>query len=330
MRHHRFASFSFSCSGWLWPGLQATAAKVPRRRCRRRQAGLQRYVAHRHLESTGQRAAGPRTSWPACLLKEGISFPGRQGDSGKAGPISGPAWSRRPSGGPRRTCSCIHMDVVPAGPGWRVQPFGGRGPERLSSGAWHARRQEASANRFQLAALGGPSSAARVPIRPRTVIFLAVADEENGGLRGTGLASRSAPRALPGGGGGDRRRADGARREAGGKLLWWGIAGVAESALCGSRSRPPAGAVHGAGLNPDSPKTINSFRGSPGCSARPPRFPRQPSRAGLRQGHPRRLQNPHWRRVFGNIDRRSSPRAGPKGVPSCRAMAKPFPRHRAK
>ena len=87
------------------------------------------------------------------------------------------------------------MDVVPPGPGWTVPPFAGL----VKDGSLWGRGalDDKSLGIAQLAAMVDLKRR-RAPLE-RDVIFLAVADEENGGVRGTGWLARQPSRALPAG-----------------------------------------------------------------------------------------------------------------------------------
>lgn len=73
-----------------------------------------------------------------------------------------------------------HLDVVPAGEGWTMPPFGGE----VKDGALFGRGAIDSKG-LGVAFLEALLAAARLPERRRDLLFLAVADEETGGLAGT-------------------------------------------------------------------------------------------------------------------------------------------------
>lgn len=138
-----------------------------------------------------------------------------------------------------------HIDVVPPGPGWTVEPFAA-----VESGGsiWGRGSVDVkSLGVAQLAAFvdlhrrGGP--------RSRAVVFLAVADEESGGAEGTLWLLENHPdlfadvEAVLGEGG--------ANRVISGVQLWWGIETTQKRPLwlrASVRGRPG----HGSMLNPAS------------------------------------------------------------------------------
>lgn len=110
-----------------------------------------------------------------------------------------------------------HMDVVPEGPGWTVDPFSAveRDGALWGRGAIDAK----SLGIAHLASFLGLYRA-RSPLA-FNVVFLAVADEETGGKEGTGWLLDAYPElfadtvAVLGEGGVNRAH--------GGRLLWWGV-----------------------------------------------------------------------------------------------------------
>ena len=99
-----------------------------------------------------------------------------------------------PRSGGRAVLLLHHMDVVPPGPGWTVPPFAGlvKNGQLWGRGAL----DDKSLGVAQLAAMIDLQRR-RVPLE-RDVIFLAVADEENGGLNGTGWLLANHPELLKG------------------------------------------------------------------------------------------------------------------------------------
>ena len=187
-----------------------------------------------------------------------------------------------------------HMDVVPAGPGWTVEPFAGR----LRSGYLWGRGalDDKSLGIAQLAAMIDLRRR-RIPLA-RDVIFLAVADEENGGAEGTGWLLANHPELFRGV---EAVLGEGGRSQlgAGGKLLWWGIEVAQKPPLWLEVSTFGRGG-HGSGLNPDS-ASHQLIQGLARLLAAPVRWRvTAPVRAYGRAIAP--LHNPHWRRVFSNLD----------------------------
>lgn len=187
-----------------------------------------------------------------------------------------------------------HMDVVPAGPGWTVQPFAGR----LRSGYLWGRGalDDKSLGIAQLAAMIDLRRR-RIPLA-RDVIFLAVADEENGGAQGTAWLLANHPELFRGVEG---VLGEGGRSQlgAGGKLLWWGIEVAQKRPLWLEVSTSGRGG-HGSGLNPDS-ASHQLIQGLARLLAAPIRWRvTAPVRTYCRAIAP--LHNPHWRRVFSNLD----------------------------
>jgi acetylornithine deacetylase/succinyl-diaminopimelate desuccinylase-like protein len=110
-----------------------------------------------------------------------------------------------------------HMDVVPPGPGWTVEPFAGT----VADGRLWGRGAVDSK------ALGVAQLAAFVDLarsaapRTRDVILLAVADEESGGTQGTAWLLEHHPELFDGVGA--VLNEGGANLVLHGELAWWGI-----------------------------------------------------------------------------------------------------------
>jgi acetylornithine deacetylase/succinyl-diaminopimelate desuccinylase-like protein len=133
----------------------------------------------------------------------------------------------------------------------------------------------------------------------RDVIYLAVADEENGGLNGTAWLLAHHPEIFHGVEG---VIGEGGRSQvgAGGKLLWWGIEVAQKRPLWLEVSTSGRGG-HGSGLNPES-AAHQLVQGLGRLTAAPPHWRVDPPvRAYCRAIAP--LQNAHWRRVFSDIDK---------------------------
>ena len=199
-----------------------------------------------------------------------------------------------PKSGGRAILLLHHMDVVPPGPGWTVPPFAGlvKGGQLWGRGAI----DDKSLGIAQLAAMIDLQRR-RVPLE-RDVIFLAVADEENGGVRGTGWLLANHPELFRGV---EAVIGEGGRSQtgAGGKLLWWGIEVAQKRPLWLEVSTSGRGG-HGAGLNPAS-ANHQLVEGLARLLAEPARWRvTAPVRQYSHAIAP--LQNARWRRVFSNID----------------------------
>lgn len=199
-----------------------------------------------------------------------------------------------PASGGRAIVLLHHMDVVAPGPGWTAPPFAGlvRGGALWGRGAIDCK----SLGVAQLAAFVDLKRK-RVPLE-RDVIFLAVADEENGGGRGTAWLLAAHPELFKG--------VEGVYNEggksqtgAGGKLLWWGIETAQKRPLWLSVSSSGRGG-HASGLNVESANHL-LIEGLARALALPPKWRvTVPVRTYLRAIAP--LQNPHWKKAFLNID----------------------------
>jgi acetylornithine deacetylase/succinyl-diaminopimelate desuccinylase-like protein len=208
-----------------------------------------------------------------------------------------------PRSGGRAILLLHHMDVVPPGPGWTVPPFAGLLKEGLLWGRGAV--DDKSLGIAQLAAMIDLQRR-RAPL-DRDVIFLAVADEENGGLRGTGWLLASHPELFQGV---EAVIGEGGRSQtgAGGKLLWWGIE-VAQKRPLWLEVAASGRGGHGAGLNPES-ASHQLIQGLARLLAAPPRWKvTAPVRDYCHAIAP--LQNDRWRRVFSNIDGVIAP-SGPR------------------
>ncbi len=199
-----------------------------------------------------------------------------------------------PASGGRAVLLLHHMDVVPAGPGWTVEPFAGRVRDGYLWG--RGALDDKSLGIAQLAAMIDLEHR-RAPLE-RDVIFLAVADEENGGLRGAGWLLEAHPELFRGV---EAVIGEGGRSQigAGGKLLWWGIEVAQKRPLWLEVSTSGRGG-HGSGLNPFS-ANHQLVQGLARLLAAPIRWRvTPPVRAYCHAIAP--LHNPYWRRVFSNID----------------------------
>ncbi len=199
-----------------------------------------------------------------------------------------------PKSGGRAILLLHHMDVVPPGPGWTVPPFAGliKGGLLWGRGAI----DDKSLGIAQLAAMVDLQRR-RVPLE-RDIIFLAVADEENGGLNGTGWLVAHHPELFQGV---EAVICEGGRSQtgAGGKLLWWGIEVAQKRPLWLEVSTSGRGG-HGAGLNPES-ANHQLIQGLGRLLGEPARWRVTPPVRDYSHAIAP-LQNDRWRRVFANID----------------------------
>ncbi|HEX3554666.1 MAG TPA: M20/M25/M40 family metallo-hydrolase [Thermoanaerobaculia bacterium] len=225
------------------------------------------------------------------LQREGIAARTVKTPEGRAN-----LWARlsSPASSGRAVLLLHHMDVVPPGPGWSVEPFAGRVRDGYLWG--RGALDDKSLGIVQLAALVDLKRR-RVPLA-RDVIFLAVADEENGGLRGTAWLLAQHPELFQGV---EAVVGEGGRSQtgAGGKLLWWGVEVSQKRPLWLEVATSGRGG-HGAGLNPDS-ANHQLVQGLARLLGAPPRFRVSPPvRDYCRAMAP--LQNKYWRRIFSNVD----------------------------
>jgi acetylornithine deacetylase/succinyl-diaminopimelate desuccinylase-like protein len=196
-----------------------------------------------------------------------------------------------------------HLDVVAPGPGWTVGPWSG---ELRDGSLWG--RGAIDVKSLGVAHLAAFVDLARSGARlSRDVVFLAVADEENGGLQGTAWLLEHHPELFAGVGAvlGE----GGANRIVNGRLLWWGVETAQKRPLWLRVSAQGRGG-HGSGLNPQSAVhrlTLALAR----VLQLPPRFRvTQAARdylGALAPGEP-----PAYRRSFADLDAYIAP-DGPRG-----------------
>jgi acetylornithine deacetylase/succinyl-diaminopimelate desuccinylase-like protein len=250
---------------------------------------LQQYVRLDTSKPSGSAAAAALLA--GILRREGL--PVRT----VATPGGGTAlWARlaSPASGGRALLLLHHIDVVPPGSGWTVEPFAGK----VSDGYLWGRGalDDKSLGIAQLAALLDLKR--RRLALERDVVFLAVPDEENGGLKGAGWLLVKHPELFKGV---EAVMGEGGRSQvgAGGKLLWWGIEVAQKRPLWLQISAAGRGG-HGSGLNPDS-ASHQLVQGLARLLSAPPRWRvTPPARTYCHAIAP--LQNEHWRRVFSTID----------------------------
>jgi acetylornithine deacetylase/succinyl-diaminopimelate desuccinylase-like protein len=224
------------------------------------------------------------------LRREGIPFHIARTASGRAN-----LWARLSS--PRSNGSALvllhHMDVVSPGPGWTVPPFSG---EVRDGRLWgRGAMDDKSLGIAELAAFVDLKRR-RVPIE-RDVIYLAVADEENGGIEGTGWLLEHRPEMFAGA---EAVLGEGGRAQtANGRLLWWGIE-VAQKRPLWLEVTATGRGGHAAGLNPES-ATHQLVEGLARMLQRPERWRVTPAARQYAQAIAP-LHNEHWKRILSGID----------------------------
>lgn len=199
-----------------------------------------------------------------------------------------------------------HLDVVPAGPGWSVPPFAGTVRDGYLWGRGAV--DDKSLGIAHLAALV-ELKRRRLPLA-RDVIFLAVADEENGGGRGLGWLVTAHPELFTGvaaalGEGGRNQQVNG-------RLLWWGIE-VAQKRPLWLEVEAWGRGGHASGLNPGS-AVHQLVAGLGRVLALPPEWRlTDPARRYLAALAP--LHSGRLREVFRDVDRAFVPGQPPAGLP---------------
>jgi acetylornithine deacetylase/succinyl-diaminopimelate desuccinylase-like protein len=280
------------------------------------------------LSGPASPAAAPRLSPEARWLQEYIRIDTAtlQGEKKAAGFLAGllrregietrviPGPGGRPSvyarlasprSGGRAAVLLHHMDVVPPGEGWTVPPFSGLVRDGLLWG-----RGALDVKSLGIAQLAAVIDLKRrgVPLE-RDVIYLAVPDEENGGLQGTGWLLARHPELFRGV---EAVMGEGGRAQmgAGGTVAWWGIEVIQKRPLWLEVSVSGRGG-HGSGLNPNS-ATHRLIQGLARVLALPARWRvTPPARDYCRAIAP--LHEGHLRRVFSDIDRYVTP-SGPREI----------------
>ncbi len=138
-----------------------------------------------------------------------------------------------------------HIDVVPAGGTWRVEPFSGRPYE---GSVWG--RGAIDTKSLGIAQLAAVLACRRDAVRlDRDVIFLAVADEERGGGQGTAWLLAEHPELFEGLEGVINE--GGSNRMVGNRMVWWGVE-VAQKRPLWLQVTAWGRGGHGSGFNPGS------------------------------------------------------------------------------
>ncbi|HEX9798902.1 MAG TPA: M20/M25/M40 family metallo-hydrolase [Thermoanaerobaculia bacterium] len=161
-----------------------------------------------------------------------------------------------------------HLDVVPAGAGWSVPPFSAE----VRDGHLYG-RGALDVKSLGIAHLAALLDAARLPERRRGLLFVAVADEENGGAEGMGWLVAHHPELLAGveaafGEGGLNRTVLG-------RTLYWGLE-VAQKRAYWLEVTARGRAGHGASPNPAS-AAHELVRALARLAERPPEWKLQPA-----------------------------------------------------
>ncbi len=186
-----------------------------------------------------------------------------------------------------------HIDVVPAGPDWTIEPFAGT----VKKGRLWGR------GALDIKSLGIAELAAVIDLHrrhvplARDVIYLAAADEERGGRQGVGWLLRSHPELFAGAAG--VLNEGGANRTVNGRALWAGIE-VAQKRPLWLRISASGRPGHGSGLNPSS-ATHQLIRGLARVLDLPPRW-KVTEAARLYLGALAPLHNAKYRRIFTHLD----------------------------
>jgi acetylornithine deacetylase/succinyl-diaminopimelate desuccinylase-like protein len=225
----------------------------------------------------------------AILAREGIASRIWTTPSGRA---SLSARLTSPRGGGRALLLLHHMDVVPPGPGWTVPPFAGL----IRDGSLWGR------GTLDDKGLGVCGLAALIDLHrrrvtlDRDVLFVGVADEENGGGQGTAWLLDHHPEVFAGV---EAVIGEGGRNQYGDRLVWWGIEVAQKRPLWLAVSAHGRGG-HGSALNVAS-ANHQLIEGLARLLALPLHWRvTPPARDYLAAIAP--LHNAHWRRLLSHID----------------------------
>ncbi|HLX07258.1 MAG TPA: M20/M25/M40 family metallo-hydrolase [Thermoanaerobaculia bacterium] len=225
----------------------------------------------------------------AILAREGIPSRLWLSPTGRA---SLSARLTAPRGGGRALLLLHHMDVVPPGPGWTAPPFAGLIREGRLWG--RGTLDDKGLGICGLAAL--VDLARRRVALDRDVLFLAVADEENGGGQGAAWLLASHPELFAGVEG---VIGEGGRNQFTDRLLWWGVE-VAQKRPLWLRVSAHGRGGHGSALNVES-ANHQLIAGLARLLALPSRWRvTPPVRDYLRAIAP--LHNQHWQHMLTHID----------------------------
>lgn len=225
------------------------------------------------------------------LRREGIPFRLLTSPSGRVNLMA-----RLESGivGARDLVLLHHVDVVAAGDGWTVPAFGGEVHDERVYG--RGAIDSKGLGIAQLAAFVALHRS-KTPLR-RNVVYLAVADEETGGLEGMGFVLSAYPELFAGVEA--VLNEGGSNRAVGERMFWWGIETTQKRALWLEVTARAQGG-HGASLRPRS-ATHELVQALARLTQLPLRYRLSPSvRAALQSQGPH--HNPTNRRLIEAIDR---------------------------
>jgi len=231
----------------------------------------------------------------AILAREGIPSRLWLSPTGRAS-LSARLTSQRGQRGPRGNGRALlllhHLDVVAPGPGWTVPPFAGL----LRDGSLWGR------GTLDDKGLGICGLAALVELKrrrtelDRDVLFLAVADEENGGGQGAAWLLASHPELFAGVEG---VIGEGGRNQFSQRLMWWGVE-VAQKRPLWLEVTARGRGGHGSALNPES-ANHQLIAGLARLLALPAHWRvTAPVRDYLRAIAP--LHNQHWQHLLTHVD----------------------------
>jgi acetylornithine deacetylase/succinyl-diaminopimelate desuccinylase-like protein len=209
-------------------------------------------------------------------------------------------WARlsSPASGGRAALLLHHMDVVAPGPGWTVPPFAG---EVRNGFLWGRGALDDKSLGIAFLSAFVELKRRHLPLT-RDVVYLAVADEESGGLQGTGWLLEHRPELFQGV---EAVLGEGGRSQVvGQRTLWWGVEVAQKRPLWLEVSTSGRGG-HASGLNPES-ANHQLITALSRLLARPWRWRvTAPARDYLHAVAP--LHNPALRRTFLDIDRVITP-----------------------
>jgi acetylornithine deacetylase/succinyl-diaminopimelate desuccinylase-like protein len=225
----------------------------------------------------------------AILAREGIPSRLWLSPTGRA---SLSARLTSPRSGGRALLLLHHLDVVAPGPGWTVPPFAGL---LRDASLW-------GRGTLDDKGLGICGLAALVDLKrrraalDRDVLFLAVADEENGGGQGAAWLLAGHPELFAGVEG---VIGEGGRNQFSQRLLWWGVE-VAQKRPLWLEVTARGRGGHGSALNPES-ANHQLIAGLAGLLAMPAHWRvTAPVRDYLRAIAP--LHNQHWQHLLTHVD----------------------------
>jgi len=228
----------------------------------------------------------------AILAREGIPSRLWLSPTGRASLSARLTSQRGPRGNGGALLLLHHLDVVAPGPGWTVPPFAGL----LRDGSLWGR------GTLDDKGLGICGLAALVELKrrrtelDRDVLFLAVADEENGGGQGAAWLLASHPELFAGVEG---VIGEGGRNQFSQRLMWWGVE-VAQKRPLWLEVTARGRGGHGSALNPES-ANHQLIAGLARLLALPAHWRvTAPVRDYLRAIAP--LHNQHWQHLLTHVD----------------------------